>query len=292
MAVRSHGLEGRFFWDQAVREAREGGEPLTWLTRVYHGGVRLREVAAALRAADVALFLNEGDRRFAVERLRVDSARAEVVANGLPAALIGRPFEPLGADEAVRIAQVGTYAERKGVRFGALALDAALRRHPEVSVTFVGAGRDPEAVHADFGADVRDRVGVIPRYPRGGDLPSLLRGHHVKLFPSLAEGFSVALIEAMACGLAPIASARVATPLVRDGENGLLVPQRDPVAIEAAIDGRLVYGPCAARPVTGGRARVGAELRLGSDRARDRGDLRAPLGPVDAGVVDLAASAR
>ena len=234
VAVRSHGLE-HVFWDQAEREAREGGEPLTRLTRIYHGRVRLREVAAALRSADVALFLNAGDRRHAVERLGVAADRAQVVANGLPPSLIGLPFDPLAPDAPVRIAQVGTYAERKGIRFGAPALNALLRRHPDLSVTFVGAGRDPGAVHEDFDAEVRDRVEVIPRYARA-HLPDLLRGHHIKLFPSLAEGFSVALIEAMACGLAPVASARVASPLVEDGRNGLLVPQRDPRALEDAVD--------------------------------------------------------
>ena len=98
-------------------------------------------------------------------------------------------------------------------------------------------------VYADFEPSVRDRIRVVPRY-RYETLPELLRGHHIKLFPTLSEGFSVALLDAIACGLAP---ATTTTPgpmeVVSDGDNGILVPSRDSQALEQALERLILDRP-------------------------------------------------
>lgn len=65
----------------------------------------------------------------------------------------------------------------------------------------------------------------------------LLKGHHIKLLPSLSEGFGKALVEAMACGLAPVTT-NVAGPMevVRDGHDAIVVPTHNQEAIEQALD--------------------------------------------------------
>jgi glycosyltransferase involved in cell wall biosynthesis len=90
-------------------------------------------------------------------------------------------------------------------------------------------------VLAEFPAPLRDRVEVVPSYTHER-LVGLLEGHGVLISASLAEGFSLALPEAMACGLAPVVTdLSAARAIVRDGENGLLVPPRDPEALAAAL---------------------------------------------------------
>jgi glycosyltransferase involved in cell wall biosynthesis len=65
----------------------------------------------------------------------------------------------------------------------------------------------------------------------------LLKEHHIKLLPSLSEGFSLALPEAMACGLAPVTTATAGPmEIVQDGYNGLLVPVANSKAIENALE--------------------------------------------------------
>ena len=84
---------------------------------------------------------------------------------------------------------------------------------------------------------MRDRVKVVPYYANN-TLPTLLKGHHIKLFPTISEGFGVALIEAMACGLAPITTD---TPgpleIVQNGKDAIVIPCRDSGAIEQALEG-------------------------------------------------------
>ena len=60
------------------------------------------------------------------------------------------------------------------------------------------------------------------------------------LFPSLREGFPLAALEGMACGLALVATdiPGIAERLTH-GDNAILIPARDPEAIFAAVD-RLV----------------------------------------------------
>jgi glycosyltransferase involved in cell wall biosynthesis len=55
---------------------------------------------------------------------------------------------------------------------------------------------------------------------------------NVLVHPSVSEGFAHVVAEAMACGLPVVVTeATGAADLVRDGENGFIVPTRDPAAI-------------------------------------------------------------
>lgn len=68
------------------------------------------------------------------------------------------------------------------------------------------------------------------------DISELLRGLDVFVLPSLAEGISNTILEAMATGL-PVVATRVGgnPELVEDGMSGTLVPASNPMAMAAAI---------------------------------------------------------
>jgi glycosyltransferase involved in cell wall biosynthesis len=77
------------------------------------------------------------------------------------------------------------------------------------------------------------------------------------VFPSLFEGFGMVLAEAMSFGVPIIASAAGAIPeLVRDGENGLLVPPDDAGALAGAIAQLAADAPLRHRLGKSGRARA------------------------------------
>ena len=236
LATRSHGLEHRF-WQQTVDERWRDGAPIPKRTALFHGGLRLWEVAASLRSADLCLLLNREDRDYAVKHLHVTPDRVHVVPNGLPEPLLDRPLQPRSGSP--RLAHIGSWAERKGTRYLVPALSEALLAHPTATVTLLGTRRPREEVAAEFPSEVRDRVTVVPEYAQC-ELPALLAGHWMTVSASLAEGFSLGLPEAMSCGLAPIATAIPGTvDLIDDGESGLLVPARDPARLASAIAGLL-----------------------------------------------------
>ncbi len=68
------------------------------------------------------------------------------------------------------------------------------------------------------------------------DIPELMRGLDIFVLPSLAEGISNTILEAMACGL-PVVATRVGgnAELVEEGHSGALVPAADPEALAAAL---------------------------------------------------------
>ncbi len=95
------------------------------------------------------------------------------------------------------------------------------------------------------------------------DVPRLLRGLDVFVLPSLAEGISNTILEAMACGL-PVVATRVGgnPELVIEGETGMLVPAADPVALAGALDNYLRDPSLARRHGRAGRERVEREFSL------------------------------
>lgn len=240
VATRSHGLE-HVVMEEHIRTLAELGQNPGWKFPLYHRGIRAREVAHTLRHSDLAILLNEHECGYATSRLGVAQARAMVVANGLHESLLGLALaEGPSAHESPRIAQIGSYLPRKGITHGAAALNLVLARHEGVGVTFLGTGCDRSRVLADFDPQLHDRIQVVARYDRS-ELPGLLSGHHIKLFPTYSEGSSLALLEAMACGLAPVATGIPANlALVKDQDTALVVPPRNTASLADALERLLV----------------------------------------------------
>jgi glycosyltransferase involved in cell wall biosynthesis len=254
LLTRSHGLE-HVVSEQLRADARAGLARLSWKYPLYHGGFRLWEVRQSLLCSDHIVLLNPLDRDHARDRLGVPAERISIIPHGLPEPFRGLPGpEPL-AEGPLRIAFVGTWIQRKG-REDIVAVARALR---EQGVAFflglLGTGIAEAEVLGDFPAPLREHVRVVPRY-RHAELPGLLREYEVLLFPSHAEGYGMALIEAMACGLAPLTTpVGVAPEVVREGETGRLLPIGDVPGFTSAL-----------RAFAGDRQRL-LEVRRAAQRA-------------------------
>ena len=68
--TRSYGLE-HLAHLRSVDAAKRGELKLRRRYFVYHGGIRLSQVARSLRIADICVFNNAADRQWAVDNLRV-----------------------------------------------------------------------------------------------------------------------------------------------------------------------------------------------------------------------------
>jgi sugar transferase (PEP-CTERM/EpsH1 system associated) len=68
------------------------------------------------------------------------------------------------------------------------------------------------------------------------DIPEIMQALDLFVLPSLAEGISNTILEAMACGLPVVATRVGGTPeLVDEGKTGFLVPPADPASMAHAI---------------------------------------------------------
>lgn len=251
IVTRSHGLE-HVFHDALMQEVASGRQTVSWKYPLYHGGLHLWEVAESLRRADLVVLLNNEDKEVAVQRLDVDPARILVIPNGIESAFLGLPPPKPLLGAPMRVAMVSGFTEMKGVSYALPALTRFMTVHRGATLSLLGTPAPEAQIREAFPSDIQDRLTVTERF-ENDRLPDLLADHNVLLFPTLSEGFGKALVEGMACGLAPIAT-RVAGPLdvIEDGVDGILIPPADESAIVEALT--LLHNNVALRD----RLRVGA----------------------------------
>ncbi len=148
--------------------------------------------------------------------------------------------------------------------------DALLEAAAEVpEAMFVLAGEGPkraelEARVAQLG--LGDRVRFLGRRE---DVPALLAACDVFCLPSLYEGSSLAVLEAMAAGIPVVSSAIGGTEeLIEDGRSGLLVAPGDAKALAAAL--RRVLGDADLRRELATKARERVDQGLKREQMADR----------------------
>jgi sugar transferase (PEP-CTERM/EpsH1 system associated) len=95
------------------------------------------------------------------------------------------------------------------------------------------------------------------------DIPAVMRGLDLFVLPSLAEGISNTILEAMASGLPVIATRVGGNPeLVEEGETGMLVSPSDPVGLAEAIRTYLADAAKITRHGQASRKRVEAKFSM------------------------------
>jgi glycosyltransferase involved in cell wall biosynthesis len=167
---------------------------------------------------------------------------------------------------------VASLREYKGHAILLEAVRLLRARLPDLRVILVGDGELRGAIEAHIARDGLGKLvelrGALPHQ----EIPAVLAGATAMVLPSVTsrdgqmEGIPVALMEAMAAGVPVVATRLSGIPeLVRDGESGLLVPERDAAALAAAMERLARDATLAARLSEGGRRTV----RNGFDRARN-----------------------
>ena len=92
------------------------------------------------------------------------------------------------------------------------------------------------------------------------DVPRLMKILDLYCLPSSIEGLPLSLLEAMGCGVCSVANVPGNKEVIRDRENGVLVPPGNPDALSSAITGLLKNGKT--------RERLGEEGKDGKGTLR------------------------
>jgi GalNAc-alpha-(1->4)-GalNAc-alpha-(1->3)-diNAcBac-PP-undecaprenol alpha-1,4-N-acetyl-D-galactosaminyltransferase len=142
--------------------------------------------------------------------------------------------EPRGSGRT--IAAMGRLNPQKGFDLLLKAFARCAEKHTDWSLMILGEGDERprlEAMASDLG--IKDRM-TMPGLAQ--DPFRILRGSDLFVLSSRYEGFPLALVEAMACGLAVISTDCDTGPreIIRDGMNGVLVPSDDVDALVLAMD--------------------------------------------------------
>lgn len=180
------------------------------------------------------------------------ATRLAVIGEGVTPSLLAEPDPAVRLDLPERyVLAIGTIEPRKGYPH----LVRAMAEVPDVPLLIVGrpgwGDVDVLRIAADCGLD---RVRVLSSVT-DAELAVLLRSATALAAPSLAEGFGLPLIEAMALGV-PVVHSDAPALVEVAGDAGVVVPRADPAALAAAL--REVLGDPVRRGelVAAGRRRV------------------------------------
>jgi glycosyltransferase involved in cell wall biosynthesis len=204
-----------------------------------------------------------------VARFRYPPAKVEVVYNAVRPERFEDPPPP-GLREQLGLGRglpVVLTCARLDEQKGHEVLLRAAAQLPEVAFALAGEGPERErleALAAELG--VADRV-LFLGYR--SDIPQLLAASDVFALPSLYEGSSLAVLEAMAARRAVVSSAIGGTDeLIEDGESGILVAPGEVEPLAAALRGLLGDDERRARLGRRARERVEAEFTPVAMRGR------------------------
>ena len=148
------------------------------------------------------------------------------------------PAIPLGnRPEAGNLLFIGTIEPRKGLAYLLEAMTRLKKRGTDCSLTVIG--KTLSAEYRDMLDRKISREGLRVRftgYITKEEMDAIVSRSDIFAFPSLLEGYGMAICESMVNGLPVICFDNSAMPYtVKDGVNGLLVKDRDSAAMADAI---------------------------------------------------------
>ena len=181
-----------------------------------------RALRLVLNRARHVIVLGDNWRDFLIADIGVAPQKIAIIVNGVPGPTgISRPASPSGA--AFRIVFLGQIGERKGVPELLAALQTPRLMTRQWTATIAGDGEVDELRAAVVKAGLPDRV-AVPGWVDRETASDLLREADLFVLPSHFEAMPIAILEAMAHGVAVIATPVGAIPeFLTDGETALLV---------------------------------------------------------------------
>jgi len=241
-AFRAANVAGKkCFYDLPIGYWRAAREILTeeaerrpeW--RATLGG--LNDSAAKLSRKDEELRL--------ADRILVASSFTKQTLAECPFPLAPVTVIPYGADDApvaaprkgqarrgqhLKALFVGGLSQRKGIADLFEAMDLV---KPHVELTVIGRKSTAACAALDAALQKHRWIESLPRE----QILAEMRAHDVLVFPSLFEGFGLVVTEALSQGLPVITTPHTCGPdVLTEGEDGFIVPIRDPQAIAEKLE--------------------------------------------------------
>lgn len=143
--------------------------------------------------------------------------------------------EKMGAENRINILYVGRFEEEKGIKVLLNAINILLNEKDNIEFLLVGDGSLKEWILEFIEINHLDNVKILGIFSHE-KMPEIYNMADIFILPSFTEGSPASLIEAMSCGTASIAtSVGLCKKIIKNGENGILIPPGDPYKMSEAI---------------------------------------------------------
>lgn len=229
VSMRCDSLPGKRDQRNQDKRARSWAD-LDGLARL--GKPALRLIDHQLERCQAPILILSAHMRESLNQCGLNGARALLIPNGVDS----QQFCPCPWEEkeALTVICVAKMRYQKGVDVLLRAWRRVLKQMPQARLRLVGDGPQFEALRCLAG-----ELGVTSSVEFAGlctDVPQQLRRARIAVLPSRWEGMPNALLEAMACGLACIAT-RVSgnKDVIEHGINGLLAEPENPAVLAEAL---------------------------------------------------------
>ena len=207
---------------------------LLWLDRSVENSFLVHKMVA----------VSDGTRRYSISEGGINSNKLITIQNGIDIDQYSKDLSfkdrsvlqkelQLDTDSMV-VLTVARFQPQKGHKYLVEAIPKIVREFPRTIFLFVGEGELTEEIKLQV---ERSKLTNYIRFLGvRRDIPKLLAFSDIFVLPSLWEGMPNSILEAMSAGVPVIASNVDGIPeIIRDGENGLLVPPADSFALGNAI---------------------------------------------------------
>lgn len=192
------------------------------LTLLFYPLLRLFE-SLSLRRTQNVIAVSKAVREQLVNSYQY-KGQVTVIPNGIDTEM----FQPNRKDDGgKRVLFSGRLIAWKGPQFAVKAMPQVLKQHQDVVFVFAGAG-DQKPYLRMLGETGIPKHNYEFGYVNYEEMPQFYSSGDILILPSLLEGFPIAILEAMACGL-PVVASNVGDvgKLVQDGITGFLIDKGD-----------------------------------------------------------------
>jgi glycosyltransferase involved in cell wall biosynthesis len=226
-----HGLEP-LYYNALKEEMQANGRSLTLRYALVHGKLMIWLIRMSCRRSDLVLCLNSEEQTYMMKQKWVDESKIMIHTNGVPEQFFINRDHPLHAR---KLLFVGQWQEMKGTKYLIEAFKILARDFDDLELNCVGTLAEDNKVLSSFPEELRGRVQNKSNVAHA-ELSGIYKNADIFILPTLSEGFSQALLEAMAAGT-PIVTTPVGASqeLLRNGVNAFIVSKRDPVALADSI---------------------------------------------------------
>ncbi len=206
-----------------------------------------RDVRCELENASQVISVSSYHRNYIAKLCpKISPAQIEVVYYGIDPHYF-RPASKQASDGPIRILSVGRLVEKKGYEYLIDACALLAKRKVAFQCQIVGDGSLREALQARIARHgLQDRVTLLGALGQAQIL-ELYQHSDIFALPCVRardgdqDGLPNVLIEAMACELPVVTTPLTGIPdLVHDGENGVLVKERDVPSLAVALEKLIV----------------------------------------------------